>query len=442
MRAIAPRNYASSSFDDLTSHNATNAEMNTQFYSSTLVFRLLFALAILCNDESFAQGRDWPQFRGAQRDGKTSEIGLLKTWPEDAPKVLWRVPLGEGYSSISITNGLAFTMFDHGNDEYLACFEAATGKEEWRVRTDAKFRNSWGNGPRATPTFSDGMIYAVSANAKLYAVETLNGKIVWQHDLPREYGGSRPDLGYSNSPLVEGDLLLVTGCGGAEQSLFAFERKTGVLRWASYSDHPGYSSPIVIEALGRRQAVFFAGTSIVAVSPREGKVLWIYPWRTNDYENVATPVFFDQDKLFFSSAHAQAAGAAVLQMKTSNGKIAAEAVWQSNVMQHHFASSIFHEGFLYGTDRAILKCIEASTGKERWQQRGFGEGSLIFADGHLLVLGTNGTLALVEATPTAYREKARAQILSGKCYTAPALAHGRLYLRNEDEMVCLELRRE
>lgn len=430
------------SFDDLTSHDATNSDMKIQSHYRTPVLLLLFALATVCNDESLAQTHDWPQFRGAHRDGKSRETDLLKTWPASGPQVVWRAPLGEGYSSVAIANGAAFTMFDAGNDEYLACFDAATGKEKWRVRTDVKFRNSWGNGPRATPTIVAGLVYTVSANAKLYAVEAQSGKIIWQHDLPREYGGSRPDLGYSNSPLVEGDLLLVTGCGGANRSLLAFESKSGALRWAAYSDHPGYSSPIVIEAQGERQAVFFAGTSIVAVAPREGKVRWTYPWRTNDYENVATPVFFSNDKLFFSSAHPQVAGSAVLQLKTSNAQIAAEAVWQSNVMQHHFASSIFHEGFLYGTDRAILKCIEANTGKERWQQRGFGEGSLIFADGHLLVLGTNGTLALVEATPAAYREKARAQILSGKCYTAPALAHGRLYLRNEEEMVCLVLRRE
>lgn len=400
----------------------------------------LFLGLAACFAEGRAQTHDWPQFRGPQRDGKSRESGLLKNWPASGPQVVWRVPLGEGYSSVSIANGAAFTMFDAGNDEYLAGFDAATGKEKWRVRTDEKFRNSWGNGPRATPTLVAGLIYAVSANAKFYAVEAHSGKIVWRRDLPREYGGSVPQLGYSNSPLVEDDLVLVIGCGGANRSLLAFERKSGALHWAAYSDHPGYSSPIMIEARNRRQAVFFAGTSIVAVTPREGRVLWTYPWRTNDYENVATPVFFSNDKLFFSSAHPHAAGAAVLQIKTDNGTASAQALWQSNVMQHHFSSAIFHEGHLYGADRAILKCIEAETGKEIWRQRGFGEAALIFADGHLLVLGTSGTLALVEATPKAYREKARAQVLSGKCYTAPALAHGRLYLRNEEERLCLELR--
>ncbi|MGH7456504.1 MAG: PQQ-binding-like beta-propeller repeat protein, partial [bacterium] len=248
-----------------------------------------------------------------------------------------------------------------------------------------------------------------------------------------------PDLGYSNSPIIDGELLLVTGLGGMNRSLLAFDKMTGRRVWSSHQDHPGYSSPIIISAHGVRQAVFFTGTKIVAVSPADGKVLWTHPWRTDSFENVATPIFISNDKLFFSSAHPKEAGSAVLQIKATNGKVNAETVWKNNLMQHHFASSVFYKGFLYGTDRAILKCVDAGTGKGMWKQRGFGEGSLIFADGHLIVLGTSGNLALVEATPAAYKEKAGAQILNGKCFTAPALANGKLYLRNETEMICLDL---
>lgn len=382
---------------------------------------------------------DWPQWRGPQRDGKSLETGLLKTWSQEGPKVVWRAPLGDGYSSISIANGLAYTMHDEGNDEYLVCFEANSGSRRWRVRTDKKFRNGWGNGPRVTPLIEGEMVYTLSAHAKLYALNAKSGALVWQHDLITKSNGETPDLGYSNSPVLEGDLLLVTGLGGANRSLLAFNKNSGELVWSSYNDHPGYSSPIVVTALGLRQAVFFTGTEIASVSPADGKIFWRHPWRTDSYENVATPVFVSPDKLFFSSAHPKDAGAAVLQMKTNNGVLGVAPVWKSNVMQHHFASSVLHENYLYGADRYILKCVDSRTGEQKWQQRGFGEGSVIFADGHLIVLGTSGNLALVEATPTAYREKAHAQVLSGKCYTAPALAHGRLYLRNESEILCLAL---
>lgn len=382
---------------------------------------------------------DWPQWRGPQRDGKSLETGLLKTWPQEGPRILWRAPLGEGYSGIAIANGLGYTMYDEGNDEYLVCFDAKSGQRRWRVRTDKKFRNSWGNGPRVTPLIESEMVYTLSAHAKLYALDAKTGAHVWQHDLVRKLNDENPDLGYSNSPVIEGDLLLVTGLGGANRSLLAFNKNTGELVWSSHNDHPGYSSPIVITVLGLRQAVFFTGTEIASVSPADGKIFWRQPWRTDSYENVATPVFISPDKLFFSSAHPKDAGAAVLQMNVNNNAVSVTPVWKSNVMQHHFASSVLHENYLYGTDRYILKCVDSRTGEQKWQQRGFGEGSLIFADGHLIVLGTSGNLALVEATSTAYREKARAQVLRGKCFTAPALAHGKLYLRNESEIVCVAL---
>jgi outer membrane protein assembly factor BamB len=383
---------------------------------------------------------DWPQWRGPNRDGISPESGLLKNWPKDGPKVWWRLPLGEGYSSISIANGFAYTMYDDGNDEYLVCVDTNIGKQQWRLRTDKKYRNSWGNGPRVTPIIEGNNVYILSAHAKLYAVDANTGTVKWQHDLVKELNDEIPDLGYSNSPIIEGELLLVTGLGGANHSLLVFNKKTGQPVWSSQQDHSGYSSPIIVTAKGIRQAVFFTGTKIVAVSPTDGKMLWAYPWRTDSFENVATPVFIPNDKLFFSSAHPKEAGSAVLQIKATIGATSIEVLWKSNVMQHHFASTVLHEGFLYGTDRAILKCIEASTGKEMWAQRGFGEGSLIYADGHLIVLGTGGNLALVEATSSAYKERAGAQVLRGRCFTAPSLAHGKLYLRNEIEMVCLDLK--
>ena len=382
---------------------------------------------------------DWPQWRGPNRDGISKETGLLKTWPAAGPTVVWRVQLGEGFSSIALANGYAYTMFSKGNDEHLVCFDANTGTEKWQFRTDDKYRNSWGNGPRVTPTVVGDYVYTVSANAKLYARDAKTGTKLWQHDLPKEFGGSIPDLGYSNSPLVAGDLLLVAGCGGQDQAILAFTRKDGRLIWSSYNDHPGYSSPILISVQSVQQAVFFMGSSIVAVSPVDGKVLWNYSWRSSDYENTATPVFIPNDKLFFSSPHPRAEGTAVLQVTASNGRVNAAPIWKNNVMQLHFASAVLRENFLYGTDRYILKCIDARTGEQKWQQRGFGEGSLIMVDGHLLVLGTSGNLALVEAAPEAYKEKASAQILKGRCFTPPAFSQGRLYLRNENEIVCLDL---
>jgi outer membrane protein assembly factor BamB len=391
------------------------------------------------NEKLNSTHHDWPQWRGLNRDGISKETEILKTWPRAGPRAVWRVQLGEGFSSIAIAHGRAYTMFSKGNDEHLVCFDASTGAEKWRFRTDDKFRNSWGNGPRVTPTVDGDQVYTISANAKLYALDAQTGARLWQHDLPKEFGGSIPDLGYSNSPLVAGELLLVAGCGGSNQSILAFNRQDGRLAWSSYSDHPGYSSPIMISTQNISQAIFFMGSSIVAVSPADGKLLWNYTWRSSDFENTATPIFIPTDKLFFSSPHPRAEGTVVLQVTAPNGRATATPSWKNNVMQLHFASAVLHENFLYGTDRYILKCIDARTGEPKWQQRGFGEGSLIMVASHLLVLGTSGNLALAEAAPEAYREKASAQILKGRCFTPPAFANGKLYLRNETEIVCLNL---
>jgi len=231
------------------------------------------------------------------------------------------------------------------------------------MMSNKKYCNSWGDGPRVTPLVEGNLVYTISAHAKLYACDAKTGAVKWQYDLAKELNDAIPDLGYSNSPIIDSELLLVAGLGGANRSLLAFDKMTGRRVWSSHQDHPGYSSPIIISAHGFRQAVFFTGTKIAAVSPTDGKVLWTFPWRTDSFENVATPVFISNDKLFFSSAHPKEAGSAVLQIKAANGKVYAETVWKNNLMQHHFASSVFYKGFLYGTDRAILKCVEAGTGK-------------------------------------------------------------------------------
>jgi outer membrane protein assembly factor BamB len=377
---------------------------------------------------------DWPQFRGPNRDGVSRETGLLKSWPAGGPRALWKVPMGEGYSHIAVSNGRLYTLYGQGDQEFAVAMDAATGKAVWRTPIDRMYRSDMGNGPRSTPTVDAGMVYALSASGRLVALNAKDGSKVWARDLPKELGGRMPGWGASTSPLVEGNLLLVDL--GGSKSLAAFDKKTGKVVWTSQSDVAGYSAPIAITVGGVRQAVFFTGTSVLAVSPRDGKLLWRVPWRTDWDINAATPLFVPPDKVFVSSGYG--VGAAVYKIKVADGKVRAEEVWRSRGMKNQFSSSVLHNGVIYGFDDATFKAVDAATGKERWKQRGFGHGSLILADGHLIVLSERGcNLALVEATPEEYREKGREEVLSGKCWTAPTLANGRLYLRNEEELVAL-----
>ena len=379
---------------------------------------------------------DWPQWRGPHRDGISGATGLLKTWPEEGPKVLWRFPAGEGYSGISIDRGRLYTLFGKDDDEFAVCLDASAGDELWRFRTDSKFIESRGNGPRSTPTVDGDWVYVLSTNGKLYAVRAESGEKIWSRDLRKLFGSPIPDWGFSGSPLIENDLLLLAvGGEGEGRSIAAFDKESGDVAWTTYTDGLSYSSPIAVTFNGVRQIVFLTANNLLAVSPADGSVYWTFPW--TDTINITTPIFIPDDKIFISAAYDK--GAALLKMKASSGGVEVEEIWMSRVMKNWFNSSVLQGEYLYGFDNATLKCIEAVSGEEEWKMRGFGRWSLVLVDGHLILLGENGELALVEATPEAYREKARVQMLQGKCWTPPTLAGGRLYIRNEEELVCLDV---
>jgi len=394
----------------------------------------IFALTLAAG-AAFAA--DWPQFRGPNRDGISRDTGLLKAWPSGGPRVLWKVPLGEGYSGLTVAGGRLYTQVGKGKDDLVLALDAKTGKEIWRFRADAKFDNDMGGGSRSTPTFDGGLLYALTAMGKLWALDAKTGKKVWGHDLRQEFGAKPPQWGVSTSPLVEGNLLLVDVGGVDGKSAMAFDKKTGKVVWASQSDSAGYSAPIAITVGGVRQVIFFTGTAVASLSPANGKLFWRVPWRTDWDVNAATPIFVAPDKLFISSGYDT--GAALFRITTAGGKPKAEQVWKSRDMKNQFSSSVLSNGVLYGFDNTTLKALDAATGDERWKERGFGHGSLILAEGHLYVLSDRGKLSLVQAAPGGFTEKSSFQALSGKCWTAPTVANGILYVRNEEELKAFDV---
>ena len=414
----------------------------------------LVVSVLLCGGILTTRAAEWPQWRGLNRDGISDEVGILKEWPSSGPKVLWRVPLGEGFSGISVSQGRVYTMFSEGNDEFVVCLDASDGKEIWRFQSDKNYpEGQGGNGPRSTPTIDGALLFTISAHGKLYALDAGSGEKVWSYDLQRKFDAEMPRWGFSTSPLVEGESLLVEVGGRAGQSIVAFDKKSGDVIWDSHTDKLGYSSPIAVTVKGIRQIIFFTGTKLVSVSPEDGKLYWKYSWKTNYDANAATPVFIPPDKVFISSGYGKGAAVvqirifvdpadkapAAVQIKENRGTIRIDEIWKSRKMKNHFASSVLYGNYLYGFDNSILKCIEANTGEEQWKTRGFGKGTLMLADGHLIILSDKGKLALAEATPVGFQEKASVKVLSGLCWTMPTLSGGKLYLRNEKEMVCLDM---
>ncbi|RKU13073.1 hypothetical protein C6502_04850 [Candidatus Poribacteria bacterium] len=392
--------------------------------------------AMLSTEAADHSTAEWAQWRGPNRDGISSETGFLKNWSPEGPKVLWHIPLGDGYSGISIAQGKVYTMCAEGNDEFVICLDASDGKEVWRFRSGAKFTEQRGDGPRSMPTVHGDSVFALGAEGKLYALDASDGTKLWAHNFVEEFGSKIPTWGFSSSPLIEGDLVLVEAGGKDGQAIIAFNKKSGDVVWTTHTDEVGYSSPIPIDFGGVRQIIFLTSKTLLSVAPEDGQIYWKYPWPEGI--NIATPIFIPDDKIFISASYDK--GAVLLKMMTDEEEIGIEEVWKSRVMKNHFNSSVLQGDYLYGFDNAILTCIEVNTGEEQWRQRGFEKGSLLLADGYLIILGEGGKLALAEANPNEYNEKVLFQLFDDKCWTVPTLAGGKLYIRNQKEMVCLDLR--
>ena len=403
---------------------------------NALLALVLCALPALAQDWSRWQSTGWPQWLGPDRNGISSETGLFGDEPSF--KESWRVQAGRGFSSLSVVGNRIYTMYIHSGEEFAVCLDARNGEVLWRTRTDDNLvERQGGDGPRATPTVDDGMVYVSSAHGKLHALDSQTGSQKWSHDLVREFGSKRPRWGFCPSPLVAGDLVLIEAGGKSGHSLIAFDKTSGDFAWATGSDKLGYSSPIAVTIDQTRQVVFFTGYGLVSVAPQRGQVLWKHPWKTSHDVNAATPVFIPPNRFFISSGYGT--GGTVVEVSATDRGYSVQEIWRNKEMKNHFATSIYYRGHLYGFDGSILKCLDAESGKEKWKTRGYGKGTLIIADSHLVILGEKGNLGLATATPEGFVEKANTWVFRSKCWTAPALADGRLYLRDESEIVCINL---
>ena len=379
---------------------------------------------------------DWPQFRGPDRDGRSAETGLLTEWPESGPEVLWEAALGGGYSGIAVAEDRVFTLSAEKDGEALIAFDAVSGRELWRYRTDRNRADGQGGGPRSTPSVADGTVYATSAHGKLHAVDAATGEGRWQVDLVRELGATVPRWGYSSSPLVRGERLYVETGGGKGKAVVALDRNTGSLQWQSGDDTSGYSSPQVVELAGLRQLISLGGGAVSSIKPWTGRTFWSVPWETRYGVNAAMPLFVSPDKLFVASGYD--VGGMMLRIGLEGGMMSINEAWRTRRMRSTFASPVAHDGALFGFDEDTLRCLDTETGKERWKVRR-SAGSIIYVDGHLLVLDGSGGLFLAEATADDWVQKAEARVLKGRTWNAPALSGGVFYARSTTALVALRV---
>ncbi|MGH9160285.1 MAG: PQQ-binding-like beta-propeller repeat protein, partial [Vicinamibacteraceae bacterium] len=376
----------------------------------------------------------WTDFRGPNRDGHYREQSILTKWPAGGPKPEWKQPIGGGYASFVVAHGKAFTIEQRDDDEVVAAYDVATGRELWTNRWSAAFRESQGgDGPRATPTWHEGRVYALGATGELRCLEEADGRVVWRTNILSDARADNLTWGMAAAPLVVDDTIVVLPGGKNGQSVVAYDARTGRRRWSALDDKQGYSSPMLVTLAGVRQILVFSASRLMGLSPKEGDVLWEHPWTTPFDVNASQPIVIGENRVFVSTGYGT--GAAVIEIAPrGDRRFAVREVWRNIRMKNRFTSSVLHEGFIYGLDEAILACVSADTGKLMWKGGRYGHGQLMLADGHLIVLTEDGDLALVRATPERHEEIVRFPVLDGKAWNHPAMSDGYLLVRNLAEM--------
>lgn len=390
-----------------------------------------------------AAAQDWPQFLGPDRNGVYRGAPLTETWPTAGPLVVWKKPLGQGFSGPVVAQGRVIVFHRVGGREVVDAFDAKTGTSQWHYEYPTSYRDDFGfdEGPRAVPVVAEGVVYTFGAEGQLHAVDLMTGKRVWSEDTMRRFNVPKGFFGAAGSPLIENGRV-IANIGGPKAGIVAFDAKSGAAQWTSGGDAASYSSGVSASIGGRQLALFLTRNGLVGLDPATGTVSFQRPWRARAAAsvNVASPLVVG-DVVFVSAQYGPGAGA----FRVEGTKLVE--LWSSDeALSNHYATSVHKDGVLYGFHGRqeygqSLRAVDLRTGKVQWSEDRFGAGTVTLAGDRLLVLRENGELLLAPASPTGFRPVARAKVLSGTVRAYPAIADGLVYLRNADSLVCLDLRR-
>lgn len=404
---------------------------------------LLIASAAVVRAQTAATpaGTDWPQWRGPSRSAVSPETGLLRSWPAAGPPRAWSASnLGAGFGSIAVSRDRIFVQGMRNFQSVVSALNRADGTLAWVKPVGRAGDNDRGPGPRGTPTVDGDRLYVLTENGDLAALRVQDGAIAWQRNILQDFGGRNIDWLISESPLVDGNNVIVSP-GGRGAGMAALDKMTGKTVWVSkeLSDRPGYSSPIIADVQGVRTIMTLTGEAGVGVRAADGKLMWRHPAVSNSTANIATPVFFD-NKVFYSSDYGT--GGALLALQAQNGEVRAQEVYFTRDMQNHHGGLVVVNGYLYGFHNAILTCLEFATGKVMWRNRSVGKGSLAYADGSLYLWSENNVVGLADASPAAYRETGRFRLpeQGWPSWAHPVISGGRLYIRDQGILTAYNIR--
>jgi len=375
-----------------------------------------------------------PQFLGPQRNGVISGAILEPDWKAHPPEELWRIAIGEGFSSFAVVGDLAITQEQRGDDELVVAYHRDTGAVVWLFTDRARYSTPIaGTGPRATPTVESGRVFALGATGRLHALDLGSGELLWSRDLIAEHGGKLPSWGAAGAPLVS-DGRVIVNAGGDGASLVAYEAASGDLVWQAGSEP---MAPMLAELAGERQIVHFHKASVAGYRPEDGSLLWSHPW-SRAQPNVAQPLPLPGDRLLVSSGYG--IGGEALQLTAEGSSMDVSVDWTSTRIKAKFASPVFFEGSIYGLDDGVLTCLDPATGQRRWKRGRYGHGQVLLAGALLLIQAEGGDVVLVEANPEEHIEVATLPALSQRTWNPPALAGDQLFVRNDREAVAYRLK--
>ncbi len=364
---------------------------------------------------------DWPIYRGPAHNGISAETGWFT--PGASVKVLWTANIGKSCSSITVVGNRAYSMGNKAAKDIVYCFDAASGKELWKYSYAAKLEpKMYEGGPNATPTVDSECVYTFSKRGKVLCLSAETGKKIWETQIKAKM----PTWGFAGSVLPVGDKLIINaGSAGT-----ALANATGKIVWDSGTGPGGYSTPVPVEIGGKKAVVLFSAKSVVAVNADDGGKFWQHPWKTSYDINAADPVMIDGGrKVFISSGYNH--GCAMLDVSSGQPKL----LWTNKDMRNKHTNSVLFKGAIYGFDETTLACLDASDGKVNWTHKGLGRGSLMLADGKLIILSDKGKLVIAEASADGFKQLAAGQVLRGPCWTVPVLANGKIYARAKTGML-------